>query len=366
MTTAASIAIAAILAGQPVVGQQTSVAEPSFVLSCGAITPQTTEADLVQRFGAENVSAAPVFGFDDGPQQGTVLFAERPDAKVEIIWQDPTAKRRPALVMLRSPTSRWRTLNGIALGAKVADLERANGRPFRLAGLQMEGGGGGAVLSWGGGRLQTPFTDECRNGVHLQPAYDGSEAPGLMRQVASGREYSSSHPAIRALNLRVVLLTLRFSQQPVASTTCPEYDHVAYSEVRRDWPGTIQVENLPRESRARREAAGSDLKRSPHGTASYTLQTADTTKPGPWTSVIDVFGNAARPIHLRIRVSDPHQGDVRAHWLNEQLLWLQIWRGRIVSTDAILNVETGRFIYEQDANYNALIVPCSMRRGVPK
>jgi hypothetical protein len=32
----------------------------------------------------------------------------------------------------------------------------------------------------------------------------------------------------------------------------------------------------------------------------------------------------------------------------------------------ILNVDTGQFIYEQDANYNSLIVPCSMKRGVPK
>jgi hypothetical protein len=269
-------------------------------------------------------------------------------------------------VMVRSHGSRWRTPNGIAVGADVGALEKANGRPFRLAGLQIEGGAGGAVLSWAGGRLETPRAGACRNDVHLQPAYDGSEALGLMRQVASGREYSSSHPAIRPLNLRVVLLTLRFSQQPVGSTTCPEYDHVAYSEIRRDWPGTIQVENLPRESRVRREAAGSDLKRSPHGTASYMLQAADTTKPGPWTSVIDVFGNAARPIHLRIRFSHPHQGDVRAQWLNEQLLWLQTWRGRIVSTDAILNVDTGRFIYEQDANYNSLIVPCAMKRSVPK
>jgi hypothetical protein len=43
-----------------------------------------------------------------------------------------------------------------------------------------------------------------------------------------------------------------------------------------------------------------------------------------------------------------------------------VWRGRIASTDMILNVDTGQVIYEQDANYNSLIIPCLMKRGVPK
>ena len=91
------------------------------------------------------------------------------------------------------------------------------------------------------------------------------------------------------------------------------------------------------------------------------MREPDTTKPGPWTSVVEVFGNEARPIHIRIRLTDHRSGGVRARWLNEELLWLQMWRGRIVSTDMILNVDSGQFIYEQDANSNSLIVPCSMK-----
>lgn len=212
MTAAALIATAALLGGQTHAGQQAPVVEPSLELSCTIFTPEMTEADLVERFGAENVSTGSVFGFDDGPQQGTVLFAQRPDARAEIIWWDPETKRRPALVMVRGPVSRWRTPNGIVLGANLRALERANGRPFRLAGLQIEGGGGGAVLSWAGGLLDIPLSEPCRNGVHLQPAYDGTEAPKLTRQVASGPEYSSGHPAFQALNLRVVLLTLSFTR----------------------------------------------------------------------------------------------------------------------------------------------------------
>jgi hypothetical protein len=212
MTTAALITTAALLGGQAPARQQPLAVEPSFELSCTIFSPEMTESDLVEGFGAENVSSGSVFGFDDGAQQGTVLFAQRPDARVEIIWWDPEAKRRPALVMVRGPVSRWRTPNGIVLGANLRALERANGRPFRLAGLQIEGGGGGAVLSWAGGLLEIPLSGQCRNGIHLQPGYDGTEAPNLMRQVASSRQYSSGHHAFQALNPRVVLLTLSFTR----------------------------------------------------------------------------------------------------------------------------------------------------------
>jgi hypothetical protein len=32
----------------------------------------------------------------------------------------------------------------------------------------------------------------------------------------------------------------------------------------------------------------------------------------------------------------------------------------------ILDIETQHIVYEQDANYISLVVPCSMKSGVPK
>ena len=90
------------------------------------------------------------------------------------------------------------------------------------------------------------------------------------------------------------------------------------------------------------------------------------TEPGPWNTDIQITGNKARPIRLAVRITDHGNGGVRAQWLNEKLLWLQVWRGRIVSTDAILDIEAGRLIWQQDANYNSLILPCSMKVPVAK
>ena len=180
----------------------------SLELSCGVFPPDLTEADLSKRFGADNVSRGPVFGFDDGPQDGTILFAAQADARAEIIWN--RALNQPEMILVRERATRWQTLSGIAVGRDLRWLERANGRPFRVRGLRVEGGGGGAILSWGGGKLASSQSAACSIGVYLQPAGDGSDHPDAMRQVVSGREYSSGHPAFHALNLRVVAMAVLF------------------------------------------------------------------------------------------------------------------------------------------------------------
>ena len=154
-------------------------------------------------------------------------------------------------------------------------------------------------------------------------------------------------------------------QQPPSPIECPEYDRITYAAPRRDWPGSIVIERALDQARASSATHGA-VHRSPHGTASYILLEPDTTKPGPWETIVDILGNRSRGIHLRIRITDHISGGVRVRWLNEKLLWLQVWRGRIVSTDAILDVETQRLLYEEDAHYNSLIVPCSAKSDVPK
>ena len=183
--------------------------QPALELSCTHFTATMTEAELQARYGAENVDSAGVVGFDDGPQPGVVVFPNEPEARLEIIWADPVGKRWPALVMVRDSATRWRTPSGIRVGMDLRSLERANRRPFRLRGLWAEGGGGGRVLSWAGGRLEMPRTDSCEIDVYLQPAYDGSE-PAVMRQITPAREFSSGHPTFQAVNPRVVAVTVHF------------------------------------------------------------------------------------------------------------------------------------------------------------
>jgi len=174
--------------------------------SCSTFPASTSEADLIARFGAENVASAQVIGSDDGPQEGTVVFPATADATLQILWLDRKSKRYPSWIRVQGEHSRWRTPNGLTLGTDLLTVERANRRPFRLAGFQTERQG--AVISWAGGRLETSSTDGCSVTTTMQPRYDGTADFGLMHQVRSGREYSSGHPAMQQLNPRVVSLVI--------------------------------------------------------------------------------------------------------------------------------------------------------------
>ena len=79
-------------------------------------------------------------------------------------------------------------------------------------------------------------------------------------------------------------------------------------------------------------------------------------KPGPWNTTI-IIGDETGPF-LRITARDHASGGVRDEWLNEKLLFLQVWMGRVVSDDLILDVTTGRFLYSEQAGYDGTFESC--------
>lgn len=92
------------------------------------------------------------------------------------------------------------------------------------------------------------------------------------------------------------------------------------------------------------------------------MRTPDTMKVGPWTTVLFVGGNLTRPIGLSVTFSDRASYGVDAAWVSEKLLFLRVARGRIISTELILDVETGKFIYVETADRLMLIIPCEQKR----
>ena len=66
--------------------------------------------------------------------------------------------------------------------------------------------GQGAVQDWGRGRIENGNAENCAVEILFQPRRDGTEDPGVMRQVIRGRGFSSGHPAMQALNPRVAAI----------------------------------------------------------------------------------------------------------------------------------------------------------------
>jgi hypothetical protein len=178
--------------------------------TCAAFPAELTESDLISRYGQEHVIRAPVFGSDDGPQNGTVLFSQADDRRLEIVWRNEESRSGPRWI--KAVGRRWTTANGISIGTTLSTLEHANGGPFRLAGFQTESQG--RVRSWERGRLgQHRDPQGCSVSIQLQPRYDENERFELVRQVRSGRDYSSAHPALQKLNPRVVSMWLEHSRR---------------------------------------------------------------------------------------------------------------------------------------------------------
>ena len=184
---------------------QPQTSQSSLSFSCETFAPSIGEWDLVNRFGAAHVRSGlvPRGGAEGDWNPGTLLFADAPDRFVQLYWRDRTAKRWPDWVRLRGRFSAWRTPAGITLGADLKTVERLNGHPFRLSGFGTDVGG--TVTSWLGGRLEGDDADGCSIRFRFNPdvASLDPQTRSMLNQVTGGRDFSSGHPAMQALNPRI-------------------------------------------------------------------------------------------------------------------------------------------------------------------
>jgi hypothetical protein len=96
---------------------------------------------------------------------------------------------------------------GVSLGTSLSELESLNGRPFKLFGFSWDYAG--TVSGWDGGRLDSLWRGGPENKVlvwlRLSPDSAGYQS-SHSHEVAGDRVFSSSLPAMRALNPRVYAL----------------------------------------------------------------------------------------------------------------------------------------------------------------
>jgi hypothetical protein len=102
--------------------------------------PASAKRILINRFGAANVKSDWVTGGDE-PAAGTVVFRDNPDRPFSMPGTTMPAKRETSWIEVESEGTRWRTPNAITVGMSLTALERANGRPFRMAEFSTEAQG---------------------------------------------------------------------------------------------------------------------------------------------------------------------------------------------------------------------------------
>jgi hypothetical protein len=188
-------------------GQQAGAA---LLLNCETFPPTVSLTQLLKTFATADVGRDSV---PLGPSEGdmvpaTVLFATDPARRIEIVWKDAAAQTRPQFVLIARRPTRWRTPGGVTIGTSLRDLERLNGRPFRLAGFGFDGSG--AVTSWNGGRLSKLTHGRCQLRVNADSLTAAGLRSARFRTVIGEREFSSAAPAMQVLNPRVSRLLLEY------------------------------------------------------------------------------------------------------------------------------------------------------------
>ncbi len=157
----------------------------------GDFAPDVGLERLRARFGAANVRIDENLPGAEGETfRGVTLFADDPSRRARLYFQDQQNLRGLSLIQIHDAGSRWRLDNGVAVGMRLSELVRLNGRPIRFSGLDWDLGG--AVLDWNGGALAGREDDPVQRNVRL----DYAGPPGREAEVPVGEDaYASDDPA---------------------------------------------------------------------------------------------------------------------------------------------------------------------------
>ena len=177
-----------VIAGSLALSASIALAEPAAsagVIKCDVETfgRYANRVDLVKAFGANNVVDQEIDGAENEKMKASVLYPNDPKARLEFIWSDQKARRRPAMIRAKDQSS-WASANGIRIGMALADIEKMDGKPLR----------GGCILG-------VEF-------VHPEDAPDAN-----LTKVTGDREFSSDNEDMRAVEPFVGTVTISYPKR---------------------------------------------------------------------------------------------------------------------------------------------------------
>jgi hypothetical protein len=161
----------------------------------GAFAKDTSHAKLAAAFGAKNVAFKQVDGAEGSKENATVLFDDDPTKRVVVFWYDEKARARPSMVSVGAP-SLWTGPGGIGNGMKLTDVEKLNGKPFKLAGFDWDGGGFVRELD---GKLKPAA---CNLVIRFEPGI-ANPLPARYAEITGDKTILSSNKLLRRTRAQV-------------------------------------------------------------------------------------------------------------------------------------------------------------------
>jgi hypothetical protein len=191
--------------GEPGAAAKVSRGTPTNVVTCsGPFSRDSSHLKLAMLYDSRNVTFSEVDGGSGNKVMASVLFAKDPKRRLEIWWSRPENRRDIYLIVINGQ-SNWGAPGKMHLGQGLTELEKLNGKPFKLKGFDKDGVA--RVSDWDGGALAS-LAGGCRAGVSLKP--DLKASPEALGAFPADHEFSSSDPALRAVKPAVSEILLGY------------------------------------------------------------------------------------------------------------------------------------------------------------
>jgi len=141
----AAVSIGAIVASHA--GTAMAQGSDPLHLECaGPFGPTSSQAQLLEVFGADNVVAETIDGPEGTTLDATLVFPDDPARRLIVLWQDEAQRVRPAAIIIRDESS-WIGPGGVRLGSAIDEVEAANGATFNVLGFGWDYGGAASFPS---------------------------------------------------------------------------------------------------------------------------------------------------------------------------------------------------------------------------
>lgn len=176
--------------------------EPEAVSCSGVYGPDSSEALLMETFGAENVVTGPVVGVEGMEYIASTVFPDDLERKMEFAWFDEENRSHLSYVDFSGAQI---LPGGVRIGMSVAEVEEINGEPFELGGFWWDYGGYGMIAS---GTLAY-----AEGGCHLTIRFSPAEelSPDIdITSVAGEVLVSSDNPLLEVIDARVQVLSFGY------------------------------------------------------------------------------------------------------------------------------------------------------------
>lgn len=167
----------------------------------GAFAIDSSEARLIELYGAGNVTTGIVPGPEGSEMLATTVFPGDPKKTLQFVWWDEDTLSDPSYIEL--PTKAVAP-GGVRVGMSLAEVEAINGEPFTLLGFGWDYGGSAGFES---GTL-SGLPGDCL--LNLRFEY-GTAPAGVDTLPAMGdKELSSGDPLLAQMQVRVLAMSIGY------------------------------------------------------------------------------------------------------------------------------------------------------------